>query len=385
MHPIGRTRPVFFLLALASLCFHCSQAQDALEPAFPALKFTRPVDLQSARDGTNRLFVVEQAGLIRVFDNRLDVQQAETFLDIEERVRDNGNEEGLLGLAFHPSYPENGVFFVDYTASNPRRTVISRFSVSPNNPNQADPSSEKIILEIEQPYGNHNGGQIAFGPDGYLYIAMGDGGSGGDPLRNGQNPNTLLGALLRIDIDREEAGKNYAIPPDNPFAGQADRYREEVYAYGLRNPWRFSFDAETGTLWTGDVGQNDYEEIDIITKGGNYGWNIREATHCFDPAMNCPEEGLEPPIVEYGRNKGGSVTGGYVYRGSRIPAYFGRYFFADYASGRIWYVNYNGTDVTEHVELADTNLNISSFGVDQANELYICAFDGLIYRLKPPQ
>ena len=379
------SRRSVLLIAFAFFFIHCSQAQDVLEPAFPALHFTRPVDLQAPRDDTNRIFVVEQAGVIRVFENRDDVAAADVFLDIRDRVRDNGNEEGLLGLAFHPSFARNGYFFVNYTASSPRRTVVSRFALDPTEPSRADPSSEVVFLEFNQPFGNHNGGQIAFGPDGYLYIATGDGGSAGDPLRNGQNPNTLLGAILRIDVDREAGGRRYAIPPDNPFAGRAGTHREEIYAYGLRNPWRFSFDPETGTLWAGDVGQNAFEEIDIIVRGGNYGWNVREATHCYEPRTNCPDDGLVPPVVEYGRNKGISVTGGYVYRGSRIPEYFGRYFYADYGSGRIWSLSYDGTSVIENTELANTNLNISSFGVDASNELYMCAFDGLIYRFKRPE
>ena len=371
------------VLVLAFLSTHCSQAQEVLEPAFPNLRFTRPVDLQSPHDDTNRLFVVEQAGVIRVFENQPDAQSAEVFLDIEDRVRDNGNEEGLLGLAFHPNFDQNGYFFVDYTASSPRRTVVSRFSLDAADQNRANPASELILLEIEQPFGNHNGGQIAFGPDGYLYIATGDGGSGGDPLRNGQNPNTLLGALLRIDVNEAANGRPYSIPPDNPFVAAPGR--EEVYAYGLRNPWRFSFDADTGALWAGDVGQNGYEEIDLIVAGGNYGWNVWEGDHCFEPKENCPSESFIPPVVEYGRNKGGSITGGFVYRGQRIPEYFGKYFYADYASGRIWALTHNGSAIVENVEVANTNLNISSFGVDAANELYICAFDGLIYRFKRPQ
>lgn len=377
--------PASFLLFLAIVCLHCAQAQDTLEPAFPNLTFNRPVDLQSPRDGTNRLFVVEQAGIIKVFDNSENADSAQDFLDIRDKVRDNGNEEGLLGLAFHPQYAQNGYFFVDYTASDPRRTVISRFTVSPSSPELADPESEVVLLETMQPFGNHNGGQIAFGPDGFLYISLGDGGSAGDPLNSGQNPKSLLGAILRIDVGGQSGALPYAIPADNPFSQDADGRRGEIFAYGLRNPWRFSFDAETGQLWTGDVGQNKYEEINQVTKGGNYGWKTMEATHCFEPSSGCSQQNLIDPIFEYGRNKGGSITGGYVYRGTRTPEYFGQYIYADYASGRIWALRYDGQKAVENVELAHTNLHISSFGVDQNNELFMCAFDGKIYRLRRPQ
>lgn len=373
------------LLILAILSLHCAQAQDTLEPAFPNLTFNRPVDFQSSRDGTNRLFVVEQAGIIKVFDNSEDASAAQEFLDIRDKVRDNGNEEGLLGLAFHPEYAEKGQFFVYYTASDPRRTVVSRFENSTTSQDIADPESEVILLEVRQPFGNHNGGQIAFGPDGFLYISLGDGGSAGDPLNSGQNPRSLLGAILRIDVDDQSGALPYAIPPDNPFAGDEDGRRAEIFAYGLRNPWRFSFDSETNKLWTGDVGQNKYEEINQITKGGNYGWKTMEATHCFEPSSDCVQENLINPIFEYGRSKGGSITGGYVYRGTRTPEYYGQYIYADYASGRIWALRYEGETAIENVELAHTNLHISSFGVDQHNELYMCAFDGKIYRLRRPQ
>ncbi len=375
--------PLFLLISF--LLIGCSQTTETLEIAFTNLSFTRPVDLQHAGDNSNRLFVVEQAGVIKLFDNNPDASTTQTFLDIRENVRDNGNEEGLLGLAFHPDYESNGYFYVNYTASDPRRTVISRFSVNPNDPNSADATSELVLLEFEQPYGNHNGGQVAFGPDGHLYIAVGDGGSAGDPLNSGQNRSTLLGSILRIDVDNPSAGRNYGIPADNPFSGTGDPLREEIYAYGLRNPWRISFDAVTGELWAGDVGQNEFEEVDLIVNGGNYGWKIAEANQCFEPNAGCQKEGLIPPIVEYGRSDGGSITGGYVYRGSALPEFYGKYFYADYASGRIWFLTMNEGQLVENTELSNTNLRISSFGVDQDNELYICAFDGRIYRLGSPQ
>ncbi|WP_296704664.1 PQQ-dependent sugar dehydrogenase, partial [Algoriphagus sp.] len=281
-----------FILLIFTINTACSQNEQENTPsltgeitvveAFPKLSFTRPVDFQHAGDNSNRVFVVEQRGVISVFQNDLETTEKTEFLKIENLVDDSGNEEGLLGLAFHPDYKSNGYFYVNYTATNPNRTVISRFSVSSSNPNQADGSSELVLLEFDQPFSNHNGGQISFGPDGYLYIAVGDGGSGGDPRGNGQNRKSLLGSILRIDIDRTEGSKNYAIPSDNPFANNNLGFKEEIYAYGLRNPWRFSFDSANGQLWVGDVGQNKYEEVDIIKKGGNYGWNSMEGFHCFN-------------------------------------------------------------------------------------------------------
>ena len=333
MRSIKLAALLFFGLSLAIP----SQAQIALEleTAFDNLFFSRPVDIQHAGDGTNRLFVVEQhSGKIIVFDNDQNVSSSDTFLDLTVNT---GNEEGLLGLAFHPDYTNNGHFFVYYSTSGPRRSVISRFTVDSTNPNLADPASELIILEINQPYSNHNGGQLAFGPtDGYLYIGLGDGGDGGDPDENGEDPKTLLGSMLRIDVNNTSENEPYAIPPDNPFVGNTDDYREEIFAYGLRNPWRFSIDPETGTIWAGDVGQGSREEIDIIEKGKHYGWDIMEASLCFEPRSNCTTTDLVTPVWEYNRNEGISVTGGHVYRGTRVPEIIGKYIYADYVTGRIW-------------------------------------------------
>ncbi|MEB2778692.1 PQQ-dependent sugar dehydrogenase [Algoriphagus sp. D3-2-R+10] len=379
------------LLLLFSYSTACSQENSTSTPnpnedltiqeAFPQLSFTRPVDFQHAGDNSNRVFVVEQRGVISVLQNDPETSDKGEFLDIETRVDDSGNEEGLLGLAFHPDYENNGYFYVNYTASNPNRTVISRFSVSTSNPNQADPASEQVLLEFDQPFSNHNGGQVSFGPDGYLYIAVGDGGSGGDPQGNGQNRNTLLGTILRIDVDQQDGSTNYSIPEDNPFVDNSEDFREEIYAYGLRNPWRFSFDSSNGQLWTGDVGQNKYEEIDIITKGGNYGWNTMEGFHCYN-SSDCNQEGLEMPIWEYDRSQGDvSITGGFVYHGTAIPELEGLYIYADFASGRIW--SLDGSDPANPVntELLKAPFPISSFGIDQNQELYICAFDDKIYKL----
>lgn len=349
--------------------------------AFPYLTFEHPVDIQSPNDGTNRLFVLSQPGIIYVFNNDPDTRNKKVFLDIRGKVL-FGGEQGLLGLAFHPNYRDNGFFYLNYTANNPRRTVISKFKVSASNPFKADPDSEEILLEVEQPYANHNGGQISFGPDGYFYISLGDGGSGGDPLNAGQDRILLLGSILRIDVDSKTNGRNYAIPSDNPFVGNTSGYREEIYAYGLRNVWRFSFDNQN-RLWAADVGQNQWEEINIIEKGKNYGWRIMEGNHCYDPPANCDTTGLTMPVWEYGHNEEGgySITGGFVYYGSSAPALTGKYIYADYVVGKIWALEYsNGS--CKNTLLSDTDLLISSFGVDQYNELYFASYStaGKLYK-----
>lgn len=375
----------FGLILLAGCRAPSVQAQSGIqvEPAFPDIRFTRPVDLQAAGDGSNRIFVVEQPGVIKVLDTDDANPSATVFLDIRNRVRDAGNEEGLLGLAFHPNYTANGFFFVYYTASSPRRSVLARYRVSASDPDRGDVGSEAVLLTQAQPASNHNGGQIAFGPDGYLYVGLGDGGGANDQFGNGQTRSTILGTILRIDVDTPSGGRAYGIPADNPLVGNILGYREEIYAYGLRNPWRFSFDADTGRLFTADVGQNAYEEINIIEKGGNYGWNTMEGNHCFRPRQGCDRTGLTLPVAEYAHNgQPKSVTGGYVYRGARAPTLTGQYIYADYVDGRIWALTLDGATVTS-TELTDTRLNIASFGEDEAGELYICAFDGLLYRFAP--
>ncbi|MHA2354523.1 MAG: PQQ-dependent sugar dehydrogenase [Candidatus Thorarchaeota archaeon] len=342
------------------------------------MSFSLPVDLQNANDGSDRLFVVEKSGVIHVFNNSHSSTSSIVFLDISSIVSAQSSEMGLLGLTFHPDFQTNGFFFVDYTADNPRRTVIARYQVNAFDPNQANVSTGTIILEVDQPYTNHNGGQIAFGADGYLYIAMGDGGSGGDPLGHGQNRSTLLGSLLRIDVDSQTAGRNYSIPIDNPFAGNSMGYAEEIFAYGLRNPWRFSFDSETGNLWLADVGQNEIEEIDVIRNGGNYGWNLKEGTQCY-AVSECDGFGLIDPIWEYNHGLGRSITGGYIYRGSRLPALYGNFLYGDFVSGRIWSLEYDGIGLTNNTELFDTSLSISSFGVDESGEVYVLSYDGTVY------
>jgi glucose/arabinose dehydrogenase len=350
-----------------------------VERVFPDLSFEEMTNLIQP-DGTGDLiFVTEQVGVIYSFSS-INPQQADVFLDITDRVNRGGNEEGLLGLVFDPDYQENDYFYVYYSATGPTRSVLSRFGLDQENTDVADPESEVIIMEVEQPYANHNAGQLGFGPDGYLYIALGDGGSAGDPLGNGQNLTTLLGSILRIDVSGLSGPGDYEIPADNPFVG-SESAREEIWAYGLRNPWRFSFDSETGLLWTGDVGQNSWEEIDIITKGANYGWNIMEGSQCYSPATSCDQSGLTLPVIEYDHSQGCSVTGGYVYRGDQLASLQGYYIYGDYCSGNIWALAYDGSVVTDNVLLVDSGLSITSFGEDLAGNLYILDRQGGIYTL----
>lgn len=355
-----------------------------LENAFPNLTFDMPVEFLSPNDGTKRNFVVSQKGKIYVFTNNPAVKSAKVFLDIENRVT-FGGERGLLGLAFHPDFKKNGYLYINYTRSNPKlETVISQFKISKTNPNQADTASEKVLLTFDQPYSNHNGGKVAFGPDGYLYIAVGDGGSGGDPQRNGQNRSTLLGKILRIDVNNTSGNQKYAIPADNPFKGNNQGFKEEIFAYGLRNPWRFSFDKSTGDLWAGDVGQNKIEEIDIIKKGENYGWNIMEADKCFGSA-NCNTQGLALPVWSYqqGSETGRSVTGGHVYRGKMVTGLKGKYVYGDYVTGNIWTLTPGSGGKYVNSLLLKHAGTISSFGEDANNELYVCSHsDGKIYVFK---
>ncbi len=338
--------------------------------AFPNLSFDQPLDLQSPDDGTNRIFVVEKGGLIKVFPNTMDTVQFEVFLDVGNTLSTE-SEQGLLGLTFHPNFSSNGLFYVHYSPN----TVTSRISRFQAVNNTVDLGSELVILDIPQPETNHNGGQLAFGPDGLLYLAIGDGGGAGDPDNNAQNNSNLLGTILRIDVDNPDSGRNYGIPSDNPFIGQSIA-RGEIYAYGLRNPWRMSFDTSTGNLWTGDVGQGAREEINRIQLGGNYGWKLFEGTDCF--SGDCDTTGLIPPVFEYDHsNADRSITGGYVYRGSSLSTISGRYIYGDFVSGRIWALTLDGGS---NEELISSGLNIASFGTDANEELYVCAFDGSIYK-----
>lgn len=330
-----------------------------------------PIGIANAGDGSGRLFIIEQAGVIRMVENGQLSNQS--FLNIKDRVGANGSERGLLGLTFHPKYKENGYFYVNYTGKD-GNSVISRFQASGNT---ADPASEKKLLGVAQPYPNHNGGSVAFGPDGYLYLGFGDGGSGGDPLGNGQSTHTLLGKILRIDVDK---GDPYASPADNPFAGGGGE--PEIWAYGLRNPWRFSFDSATGDLYIADVGQNQWEEIDFLAAGSpgsaNFGWNMMEGSHAYNGSDS---EAYIAPVAEYSHNDGCSVTGGYVYRGVALPEWQGVYFYGDYCSGTIWGL-YQGANGWIANELFKTSANISSFGVDENGEIYFSDYGGEILRLE---
>jgi glucose/arabinose dehydrogenase len=376
----------WLLLALAA-CGGLDDDGDTTGPDDPSADLFRlelvasglesPVHLAAAPDDP-RIFVVERRGRIRIIeDGKL---MAEPFLDITSRVGSGGSEQGLLSVAFHPDFASNGYFFVNYTDRN-GDTRVERYTVGPD-ADRADPASAKLILTIDQPFANHNGGLIVFGPDGMLYIGMGDGGSGGDPLGHGQNLGTLLGALLRIDVDR---GDPYAIPPDNPFVGRAGA-RGEIWAYGLRNPWRFAFDRTAGLLYIADVGQNRWEEVNVApaSAGGlNYGWNLTEGNHCF-PSDPCDRTGLTPPVLEYSHDEGCSVTGGHVYRGRAIPELVGHYFYADYCRGWIRSFRYTSEGVRDAQTWSVGNVGmITSFGEDSDGELYVLSQDGRVFRLEP--
>jgi glucose/arabinose dehydrogenase len=354
----------------------------------------RPLLLTGAGDGTNRIFVVSQYGSVHVWPNDPQADEMKTFFDIRDRVQyhDKENEEGFLGLAFHPRYTENGEFFVYYTKrrrqrGEPNMSIISRFRVSRDDPNRADADSEEVIMRIRQPYWNHNGGTIVFGPDGYLYIGLGDGGAANDPHGNGQNLQTLLGSILRIDIDHKDKGREYAIPKDNPFVDRGREARGEIWAYGIRNVWRIAFDSQTGDLWAGDVGQDTWEEIDIIRRGGNYGWNLREAMHPFGPSGSPPRPNLIEPIWEYHHNVGKSITGGHVYRGRDVPELEGAYLYADYVTGQIWALWYdmNKQQVTANREILPKGTPVMSFGEDDEGEVYFVTQEGGIYKFASPR
>jgi glucose/arabinose dehydrogenase len=387
--------PKLALLLLLSLGLACSEKSSGssvspLPPAssdFEAVRvftgLSSPVDLQAPPGDTARVFIVEKTGRIRIAKH--GVLLARPFLDLSAIVS-TGSEQGLLGLAFHPDFASNGRFFVDYT-NLAGDTRVESYTAS-SDPDSAVPSATPI-LAVDQPYPNHNGGQIAFGPDGFLYVGLGDGGSGGDPQGNGQSLATLLGKILRIDVD---AAAPYAVPPSNPFVGRAGA-RTEIWSYGLRNPWRFSFDATSGAMWIGDVGQNAWEEIDVepLGMGGrNYGWNRLEGTHCYPAGSPCNQSGTVLPLLEYGHDAGCSVTGGYVYRGSALPELDGTYFYGDFCTGMIRSARFSGviaTDMQDWTSVLRSAsggalINLSSFGVDSRGELYILRLDGEVYRLR---
>lgn len=382
-----------------------SPLEVGVEVAFPEIEWTgwkpesddgtvaplRPILLTHAGDGSNRIFVPTQQGIIYVVPNDPAAKMAEVFLDLEDRVSysDQTNEEGFLGLAFHPKFAENGRFFVYYTnKAKPHQNVVASYRVKSDNPALGDPASEEILLVFDKPFWNHDGGTIVFGPDGYLYIAVGDGGAANDPFGNGQKLSTRLGKILRIDVDHRTDDRPYAIPADNPFVDNP-KAKPEIWAYGLRNVWRMAFDRKTGTLWAGDVGQDIWEEIDLIERGGNYGWNLREGFHPFGPKGADARPDLIEPIWEYSHEIGKSITGGHVYRGKAIPELEGAYLYADYVTGKVWALFYDAENkrVTANREIPqERSIPIMSFGEDEQGESYFTTYaqDGKgVFRLVP--
>lgn len=386
------------LIAIASFV-GCSGGSSSSPPPPPppptaqfdltvvATGFTNPLDIEQPNDNSGRLFVVEQGGLIQIIQSS-GTRATSPFLDVRGRSGfTSGGETGLLGLAFHPMYAQNRRFFVNYTRSigGQLQTVIAEFTASQTNANFADPATENILFTLDQPFSNHNGGALAFGKEGFLYIALGDGGSGGDPQCNGQNINVLLGKILRIDVDSTPAaGLNYAIPQDNPFVNQTGR--DEIWLYGLRNPFRFSIDSANGNLWIGDVGQNSFEEVDLLTPqqgGSNMGWNIREGKHPF--ASSCSQTGstLTDPIFDYDRSQGDeTVIGGYVYHGTKAPALAGAYVFGDFISGRVWTLTGSGQSWTRTFLFNTAANDLAGFGQDHAGEIYLARYStGAVARM----
>lgn len=388
-----------------------------LRPAFPQLKLARPVWISEAPDGSGRMFVVYQDGKILIVKKGSDGADAKEFLNIEDRHPHFDNEDGLMSIAFHPGFKTNGLFYVYYNQKNPAdqhtqpqnypfRSVISEFKVSATDPDKTDLASERILFQVPQPFSNHKGGELAFGPDGYLYLGLGDGGQGDDPFGSGQSTATLLAKMLRIDVNtRSTAGTGkrrhelpYGIPSDNPFVKEPDMgdrgARKEIYAYGFRNPWRYSWDRQTGELWIGDVGQNLWEEVDLVTKGGDYGWSVREGAHHFKPGP--PGAQYIDPVIEYphrpnlqsqamfpDHSVGLCVIGGYVYRGKKFPALDGVYIYGDYNLGTIWGLRYDkaAQKVTAHGTLLNQKKNITSFAEDLDGEVYVLTQDGQIYSI----
>jgi len=368
-------------LALRSLTFAtvsiCSNAlATELAPLFPTLTFQQPLAMVQLTAGEQpQWLVVEKRGRIVLVDGIGAKASSREFADLRDRVDAVPTEAGLLGVALHPKFATNHMLFLSYTRSGaPLVSVIERYTTTADG-KHLDLASAQTLLELPQPYANHNGGGINFGPDGYLYIGFGDGGAAGDPRSNGQSLQTLLGKILRIDVN---GAKPYAIPPDNPFTKEGGR--PEIFAWGLRNPWRWSFDRKSGALWAGDVGQNHWEEIDIIRKGGNYGWNLREGRHCFRSSQ-CDTKGLIDPVAEYGHDEGCSVTGGYVYRGSAVPTLTGRYLYADYCSGKVWALDAEHPE-RESTLVLESGLHVSSFAEGLDGEIYLLDLErGRVYRL----
>ncbi|MGH8509357.1 MAG: PQQ-dependent sugar dehydrogenase [Gammaproteobacteria bacterium] len=361
------------LFALFSMPLCVITPASAIQLQQIASGFSLPVLVTSARDGSNRLFVVEQGGKILVLRNGR--KRPTPFLNISKRVS-RGGEQGLLSVAFHPKFRRNRKLYINYTDTKGRTNVVE-YKTFRENRNRVDTRTRRSILRVAQPFENHNGGFLAFGSDGYLYIGLGDGGSGGDPGNRAQNLGLLLGKMLRIDVN---TSRGYRIPATNPFVGVRG-VRKEIWASGFRNPWRYSFDRATGRLFAGDVGQGAIEEIDIVEPGANYGWRLFEGSSCFDPSLGCQTTGLTFPISEYSHSEGEAVTGGYVYRGVSAPSLAGKYFFADFGSGRLWSLEETTPGTWTRTVLQDTALNISSFGEDEAGDVLVVDYGGGIYRI----
>lgn len=385
-----------YVVLLLTACFACSASAKELSTeklpvkvvnAFPNLetKIERPIIITNANDGSNRLFVASQLGKIYVMGTGESQEEAEVFIDLTESVefKMRENEEGLLGFAFHPDYKSTGKFYVYYTTTDePHTSVISEYSVSPDNANRGNADSQREVFRLKQPFWNHNGGTIVFGPDGYLYVGLGDGGAANDPAMNGQNLQTLLGSILRIDVNQKSEKLGYGIPSDNPFVGHKKLARGEIFAYGVRNIWRMSFDRKTGKLWAADVGQNLWEEINIIEKGGNYGWNRREGKHGFGPGGIPANDTMVEPVFEYDHEVGKSITGGVVYRGEKVAALQGKYLYADYVTGKVWALSYDeatGEAIGNHM-IAEKQMPIITFGEDEKGEAYYATDSHKIFK-----
>ncbi len=388
---------------LSNLSASAALPKVKFEQVFPAARFDRPIWMEEAPDGSGRVFVAEQSGVIRIVHKGTDGSNSKVFLNVGggQLYDEYANEKGLLGFAFHPKFKENGKFYIYYTpATNTENviTVTSEGRVSAQDPDLADTNSERKLLIIQRPRWNHEGGCLAFGPDGYLYISSGDGGFQRDPFSNGQSLGKLLGKIMRIDVDHPAAGKNYGIPSDNPFVNQPGAL-PEIWTWGMRNPWRFSFDRQTGQLWEGDVGEDNWEEINLITKGGNYGWSVREGFHEFNPehvATNGMTNYINP-VLEYAHSSylaqqspftnhstGACITGGFVYRGKKYPSLNGVYIYGDYVVGTIWGMRYENGKVTEQATLLYQPKNIAGFGQDLDGEIYALSInDGRIYAIVP--
>lgn len=382
-NPRRSTKRAVLAVILVAFLFSALSAASAqplpkIELELVGSGFNEPVHIVGQPGLPERLLVTEQAGRVYSLDH--GVKGLEPFLDLSAVV-DSGGEKGLLSIAFHPQFKRNGKIYVNYTKSDPElRTVVAELKLDPTT-GRIDTKTERQILAVNQPYSNHNGGQIAFGPDGMLFIGMGDGGSRMDPRGHGQNTDSLLGDILRIDVD---GGDPYGVPMDNPFS-EGRGGKPEIWAFGFRNPWRFSFDRKTGELWVGDVGQDHFEEIDIVRRGGNFGWNVYEGSRCLRIQIDCKRHGFEMPVVEYGHDVGQSVTGGFVYRGEKFPELQGVYLYADYVTGRIWGVRYAGGKVQQPSLLLDTSHRISSFGESTNGELYLASHNkGEIYQIVMP-